>query len=185
MKKTILAFVGMPGAGKTEAADYLRAKGIPFVRFGEITDEGVREAGLELTPENERMIREKLRRELGMAAYAIKSKPKIESLLQDHDTIGIDGLYSWEEYVLLKKEYPDLTLIHIFAEPPKRYERLSEREIRPVPFEKSRDRDIAELEQLNKGGPISIADYMIENDSDLPSLHTKIDSLAPRLAIRV
>jgi dephospho-CoA kinase len=37
-KKIILAFVGMPGAGKTEASAYLKKKGIPILRFGDLTD---------------------------------------------------------------------------------------------------------------------------------------------------
>lgn len=180
----ILAFVGMPGAGKSEAVSYLKDKKIPFVRFGEITDEGVKALGLPLSPENERIFREKIRCELGMGAYAIKSKPKIKALLEKSDIVAIDGLYSWEEYSLLKKELPFLILIHIFAEPTKRYERLSKRMIRPVPVEKCRERDIAELEKLNKGGPIAIADYLIVNNSDnLSDLYQQIDTLLSRFGI--
>ena len=101
----IIAIVGMPGAGKTEATKYLETKNIPFVRFGQITDEGVKALGLPLIQKNERIFRERLRQELGMAAYAIKMKPKIDELLKDHDVIVLDGLYSWEEYIFLKKEF--------------------------------------------------------------------------------
>lgn len=182
-EKVILAIVGMPGAGKTEAVSYFAKKGLPFVRFGEITDEGVqKELGLPLTPENERMYREKIRKELGMAAYAIKAKPKIEKLIQNNDIIAIDGLYSWEEYTLLKNEFPNLILIHIYAEPPVRYKRLSERPIRPVPAEKSRERDITEL-ALNKGGPIAMADYLVENSAGIEELAGKLDVFLKRLHI--
>ncbi|MBI2033062.1 MAG: AAA family ATPase [Candidatus Levybacteria bacterium] len=183
-QKTIIAFVGMPGAGKSEATTYLQKKGIPFVRFGQITDEGVKELGLPLTPDNERMFREKLRKELGMAAYAKKAKPKIEELLKHHSVIAIDGLYSWEEYTLLKNDFPGLFLIHVYAEPEKRYARLSHRPIRPVPLDKVRQRDITELEMLNKGGPIAIADYMLENNTDkIEDLYEKVDLLLARLGI--
>jgi dephospho-CoA kinase len=185
-KKVIIAIVGMPGAGKSEAASYLQKKGIPFIRFGQLTDETVKEMGLPLTPQNERLAREKLRNELGMAAYAIKAKPKIESLLETTNVIALDGLYSWEEYVLLKEEFPQLILIHVYAEPKVRYERLSKRKIRPLTPEEARVRDVAELEKLNKGGPIAIADYMIENDTgDMVQLYTHIDELLHRLEIKV
>ncbi len=178
----ILAFVGMPGAGKSEAAIYLEQKGIPFVRFGDVTDEEVRALGLPLTPDNERMVREKLRKELGMAAYAIKAKPRIQQLVRTHPVVVLDGLYSWEEYVLLKGEFLGLTLVHVYSEPTKRYDRLSHRPMRPVPIEKCRERDIAELENLNKGGPIAIADYLIENNSDdMADLYGKVDALLARL----
>lgn len=185
VKPIILAFVGMPGAGKSEATAYLENKGIPFVRFGEVTDEGVKERALPLTPENERMVREKMRAEFGMAAYAIKSKPKIDNLLKTHKVIAIDGLYSWEEYLFLKKQYPNLTLINVYAESKKRYERVALRSIRPMTFEQSRQRDIAELERLNKGAPIAISDYMIENNSTLDHMHKQIDSLLARLHITI
>src|SRR3989344_6589024 len=184
-EKLILAFVGMPGAGKSEAVSYLQKKGIPFVRFGQLTDEEVQKHELSLTPENERIIREKLRKEFGMAAYAIKAKPKLEELLTMYDVVVIDGLYSWEEYTFLKKEFPSLVLMHIYAEPTIRYKRLSERPIRPVPLDQCRTRDIAELEQLNKGGPIAIADYLIENsEDDLSILYKNIDTLLNRLEIK-
>lgn len=180
--KKIIALVGMPGAGKSEAANILTTKNIPFVRFGELTDEALHEKGLPLTPENERQVREQFRKDLGMAAYAIKAKPKIEAALTDHDTVALDGLYSWEEYILLKKQFPQLLLIHIFAEPSVRYSRLAKREIRPISPEEARNRDIVEIENLNKGGPIAIADYLIENNDDsMIHLQTKLEELLVRL----
>lgn len=184
-KKIILALVGMPGAGKTEASSYLQKKGIPFVRFGQITEDEVVRLGLKPTQENERFAREKIRKEEGMGAYALRAKPKIDEIIKAHDVLVIDGLYSWEEYTFLKKEFPALLLIHIYAEPQKRYERLLKRPIRKLSKDELRLRDIAELEKLNKGGPIAIADYLIENNGDdIYDLHNKIDSLLLRLEIR-
>lgn len=183
-QKLILTFVGMPGAGKTQAATYLQQKNIPFVRFGEVTDEGLKELDLPYTPENERSFREKIRQELGMAAFAVRSKPTIDNLLKENSIIAIDGLYSWEEYVFLKKEFPGLTLIHIFAEPNIRYQRLAVRKVRPVPIEKGFERDVTEIENLNKGGPIAIADYLIENNGDnIEEFYKNIDELLKRLGI--
>lgn len=184
-KKVILALVGMPGAGKTEASSYLQKKDIPFVRFGKITEDEVLRLKLPLTQENERFAREKIRKEEGMGAYAFRAKPRIDELLKTHNILVIDGLYSWEEYAFLKKEFSALLLIHIYAEPQKRYERLLKRPIRALSREELRLRDIAEIEKLNKGGPIAIADYMIENNSDDTSnLYKKLDSLLNRLGIK-
>lgn len=182
--KIILALVGMPGAGKTEVAEYLSKKGIPFIRFGQFIEDGVKELGLLLTADNERKVREKIRVELGMGAMAIKAKPRIEEMLKIHDVIAIDGLYSWEEYTILKKEFPGLIVVHVYAEPRKRYERLAKRAVRPLSF-KAYERDVAELEKLNKGGSIAIADHLIENNSDdINDLYRKIDQLRARLDIR-
>lgn len=183
VKPIILAFVGMPGAGKSEAASYLKERGIPFVRFGQITDDEVKRRGLSLTPENEKAVREDIRENHGMAAYAILSRPRIDELLKENHIIAIDGLYSWEEYLYLSKEFPGLTIVNVYAESLKRYERLADRGVRHMTFKEARERDIAELEKLNKGAPIAIADYMVENNSDLDDMYKKIDTLLTRLHI--
>lgn len=184
-KKKIIAFVGMPGAGKSEATLYLSKKGLPYVRFGELTDEKVSEKGLALNPQNEQKAREELRREFGMGAYAIKAKPKLDVLFKNNDTVIIDGLYSWGEYKYLLQEFPNLVLIHIYSEPPVRYKRLLSRNIRPFSENESRERDIAEIEKLDKGGPIAIADYLIENNSeDLPAFYFKLDAILERISIK-
>jgi dephospho-CoA kinase len=185
-KGFIIAIVGMPGAGKSEAATYLQERGVPFIRFGQLTDETVTQLNLELNPQNERIAREYLREKFGMAAFAIKAKPKIDTLLKQSSVIALDGLYSWEEYSFLKEKYSQLILIHIFAEPNVRYRRLAERKIRPVPVEQSRNRDIMELEKLNKGGPIAIADYLVENNSsDITNLQKQLNHLLMRLEIKL
>ncbi len=177
MNKKILAVVGMPGAGKSEATSILRQKGLAFVRFGDETDRGLTEKGLPLTEDNERQYREKLRSEFGMAIYAIKAAPKIIALLKEQKIIILDGLYSWEEYVYLKERFPTLEVICIFANSKIRYSRLSKREIRPLTFEEARKRDIDEIEKLNKGGPIAAADYFISNNGTKEELKEKINAL--------
>jgi hypothetical protein len=55
-----------------------------------------------------------------------------------------------------------------------------------VPLDRTYSRDVNELEKLNKGGPIAIADYLIENENDdLSELYKKIDVLLSRLNIRL
>jgi len=186
MSKHIIAFVGMPGSGKSEAAVYLQKKGIPFVRFGDLTDEIVAEYGLPLNPENEKKVREELRVKYGMDVYAVKAAPQIRLLIKTHPVIALDGLYSWEEYVFLKKHFAQLSVIHIYAEPEVRYKRLTGRAIRPLSSDEARTRDEAELDKLNKGGPIAIADFLIENNGDdILHLHKQIDIIFHRLQIKL
>lgn len=179
--KKILAIVGMPGSGKSQVALFFKEKGVEVFRFGDITDQGLREEGLDFSEHNERYIREKIRRELGMAAYAIKSEPQIRELLKDKELVVLDGLYSWEEYKYLREKFANLYLVCVFAEPPIRYERLAERSNRPVALEEARGRDVAEIENLNKGGPIAIADYFIDNNTTLENLKCQLDKLFQRL----
>ncbi|MBE9478283.1 MAG: AAA family ATPase, partial [Chloroflexi bacterium] len=97
----VVSIVGMAGSGKSEVARVFEASGFTRVRFGDITDGEVKKRGLELNEENERIIRELLREEYGMAAYARLNLGRIDSALKHFDVV-VDGLYSWEEYTLLK-----------------------------------------------------------------------------------
>lgn len=173
--KKIIAIVGMPGAGKSEAANIFKEKGFPVLRFGDQTDIGLQELGKELTEENERWYREKLRKELGMAAYGIKIKPRVDKVLKERDQVVLDGLYSWEEYLYLKKFFPQMILLCIYAQPKVRYQRLVNRNHRRLNYKEARSRDMNEIKNLNKGGPIAIADYLIKNEASLQSLEKEIE----------
>lgn len=177
----IIAIVGMPGAGKTVAADFFRAKGIPVLRFGDQTDISLTELGLVRNEKNERFVREELRKDLGMAAMAIKIEPRILKAAKTATAVVLDGLYSWEEYVFLKGKFPKIQLLCIYAPPATRYARLGNREIRPLTVTEAASRDIAEIENLNKGGPIAIADYCIVNDGDQAAFQTRLESLYRKL----
>lgn len=180
---TLIAIVGMPGAGKSLVADFFRKKGIPVLRFGDQTDIGLKELGLPLNEKNERMYREKIRKELGMIAMAIKIEPRILSAVKEHSTVVLDGLYSWEEYTYLVQKFPQLQLLCVYAPPETRYRRLSQRPVRPLDHDTARSRDIAEIEHLNKGGPIAIADYMVVNETNNPDdLHKTLRTLYRKIS---
>ena len=180
-QRNLIAIVGMPGAGKTVAADFFRAKNIPVLRFGDQTDITLKELGLVRNEENERYVREKLRKELGMAAYAIKMEPRIYEAEKKSHIIVLDGLRSWEEYEVLIKKFPELQLLCIYARPDLRYRRLSVRSVRPIPLNQSRGRDIAELVGLNMGGPIAIADHCIINDGNEDAFQQQLASMYKKL----
>lgn len=164
----LIAIVGMTGAGKSIAAEFFRGKGLPVLRFGDQTDIGLKELGLPFNEKNERWYREQIRKELGMAAMAIKIEPRIQQVEERHAIVVLDGLYSWEEYKYLKVRHEELRLLCIYAPPRVRYARLHTRPVRPLTHEEAEGRDIAEIENLNKGGPIALADYLIINKSNNP-----------------
>lgn len=175
----ILAFVGLPGAGKSSAVDYLTEKGFPKVYFGGIIMQAVKDAGLEVTPENEQMIREKLRAEEGNDVIVNRIVKQIRDLVAagQHRIIA-DGLYSWTEYKILKREFPgELTVAAVIAPKRLRHKRLTHRPVRTLTEQQAEDRDWAEIEMLEKGGPIAIADHFVINDGDLPTLHAQIETI--------
>lgn len=171
----IIALVGMAGAGKTSAANFFFKNGFTVLRFGDQTDIGLKEKGLALTERNESKYREQLREKLGMEAYAIKIEPRIKKALKETKRIVLDGLYSWEEYIYLKKKFSNLVLLAIYSRPSIRYQRLKTRKIRPlVNFNLARKRDFSELVKLNKGGPIALADYLIQNNKTFSTFQRKL-----------
>lgn len=171
----IVAIVGMCGSGKSIASKYFEDLGYKNVYFGGVTMEKLKEAGLEVTPENEKMMREKLRRELGMGAYAKVLLPRILELSKDYDVV-LDGLYSWSELKILEEEF-DMRTIAIVCDKNLRYDRLSKRDIRPFNNEEAKKRDITEIENIEKAGPIAYADYFIYNNGSIEEYYKRLDEI--------
>ncbi len=173
----IVAIVGMCGTGKSIASDLLEEMGWKKVYFGGVTMEKLKEANLEVTPENEKMMREGLRKDLGMGAYAKILLPRIKEYAEEENTV-LDGLYSWDELKILQEELKGrLKVIAVVTDRELRYERLAKRPIRPFTREQAEARDIAEIENSAKGGPIAMADYYIDNNHDLESYKKRLLSI--------
>lgn len=177
-----LALVGMPGAGKSTVAQALEERGFYQFRFGGIVTDEVTRRGLPITAENERTVREEFRAHDGMAAIALRALPHLRAALQTRACIVIDGLYSWSEYKLLQDQLgAELIVVAITCQRALRYARLAARPIRPLTPEEARQRDWAEIENLEKGGPIAMADYTLTNDSTPQALLAQLDDLLARL----
>lgn len=188
----LICLVGMCGAGKSEVAEYLKTKKeFGYVRFGQITLDKVKEMGVPPTEALEKEIREGFRKKHGMAAFAILNIPKFDELLKESDVIG-DGLYSWEEYLVLREKYGDrLVVIAAYASPQTRYMRLDNRaakhgedknlRYRSFTPEEAASRDRAEIENINKAGPIAMADFTLVNESSVEDLRGQIDEVLERI----
>lgn len=172
----IIALVGMCGSGKSEAAEMLGKKGFTKIRFGDATDEEIKKRGLLLNEKNEKMARENLRRIHGMHAFAKLSMPRIKAAIKRGNVI-LDGLYSMEEYEYLRAELKELIIVAIYASPVTRYKRLAKRKIRPLSKNECISRDISEIKNLNKGGPIAMADFTVKNEGDLKDMEKEIENI--------
>jgi dephospho-CoA kinase len=169
--------VGMCGAGKSLVAARLKQKGWQMIHFGEITIRELNARGLPHTETNERTIREEMRKIHGSDAYAKQSLPKIKEALELGPTV-IDGLYSWSEYKFLRQNLMNqMYVVAVIASRPIRYERLAHRPVRQLSPEEAELRDFAEIEKLEKGGPIAMADYVILNDGSEEELLRSVDRL--------
>ena len=175
----LYAIVGMCGSGKSIASDYLVSKGFNKVYFGGVTMDKLKEANLEVNPENEKMMREKLRNELGMGAFAIVLLPKIKECINNGNTV-LDGVYSYDEVKILKENFSELKIIAIVCDKDIRYNRLSIRDVRPLTNEEASARDVAEVENIAKAPPIAMADYYILNNGSVEEYKTRLEEILER-----
>ncbi len=124
----IIAFVGAPASGKTEAADVAREEGIPVVVMGDVIREELHRRGLPLSDENAGRVASELRAREGMDAIARRCIPKIKRALRYSDVVVIDGIRGIAEVEALKREFGgDFLLVCIDAPLEIRYERILKR----------------------------------------------------------
>jgi len=186
-KNIIVCITGLCGSGKSIVSDFfVNEKKYQFLRFGQLTLDEVKRRGMQPSEALEKEIREEIREKHGMAAFAILNLPKFDELIRRGNVVG-DGLYSFEEYIVMKERFGDsLKVIAVYAPPSLRYERISKRVMslgdtdmrhRPNTVEEAKKRDRSELEKLNKGGTIAMADYTIVNTGDVNNLFKQLDEV--------
>lgn len=175
----ILAFVGLTGSGKSEAVHYVTQKGYPKVYFGGVILGAMKDAGIEWTETNEKEFREQIREREGKDFVVKRIIDEIHRLIgAGQHYIVADGLYTWTEYKALKHEFPgELTVVAVVAPKHLRHHRLTLRPVRPLTIEEANQRDWAEIENLEKGGPIAIADYFVHNHKDIDYLDQQLDAI--------
>jgi dephospho-CoA kinase len=183
----VVVFVGMPGVGKSVCVEYLKSKDMPFVYFGGITIDEVKRRGMELNEASEKFVREDIRAKEGKGAYAARIISQIEKLFEEgHKLVAVDGLYSWTEYKIFKDIFGDRSIVIAIVAPRKtRHKQLASRHFRPLNEKEATERDYAEIEHLEKGGPIANADYFLANAGSVESLLADLQELLPAIGINV
>jgi dephospho-CoA kinase len=177
-QRKIIAIVGLPGSGKTEAINYLIKKlAWPKVYFGDATFEEMANRGLSINEKNERMIREELRVKHGVICYALWAIKKIKKL-EKSAGILVESLYSLEEYLEFKKAFGDNFLVLAIYSPPRtRYARLAKRKVRPLTLKECQSRELAQIVKLKQSGPITLADWTVLNITSRQDLFGQLDKI--------
>lgn len=179
MDNIIIAIVGMCGTGKSVAAKYIEETfAFKPIYFGGYILEEVKRRHLEINSTNEKIVREDLRNKYGLDVVAKMSIDNINSYLPAGFNVIIDGLYSFSEYLYLKEKFrKQLFILSIHSTKTVRYQRLGKRKVRPLTPEQVDERDFSEIKNIEKAGPIAIADYHIINDGDFQELFKNIDDI--------
>ena len=174
-RKVLLAIVGLPGAGKSVAADYFKKRGFPVIRLGQITDDIIKERGLVNDNKTNKLIREEIRKKYGMDAYIVKNIPKIKAEFVNSPIVVIDGMRSYEEYLSAQKSFRNVFLLAVVADKQIRYQRLKRRKSRSNLS--GPERDTQEVVYLNMGPTIALADSLIINNSTAVDFENKLEDI--------
>jgi dephospho-CoA kinase len=179
----LIGLTGLAGAGKSTAIAHLESGGIGTCYYaGSVLREEIMRRGLGQTPDNERTVREELRKAFGMAVFAERALAHLLVRCGGQTTL-LDAIYCFEEYDCYRAHFgAGLVLIAVTASPVIRHARLASRPDRPIASAKAYDRDRFELTKLRIGQVIDAADHTIENESSLEEFKQALDVLACRLS---
>ena len=181
----ILAIVGMSGSGKSVVVDHLTNLGLPKIYFGGMIYKEMEKRGIERTAdgESEKHFREMIRETEGkdwVVRQVIESTKNLIAAGQKR--IVLDGLYTWTEYKILKKEFPgQMTVLAVVVDKSIRHKRVAKRPERPFNAEEIQERDRSEVENLEKGGPIAMADYYLLNNGSVEELEKDVDEVLKKI----
>ena len=172
----IIGLTGMNGAGKTEAANYLKSRGFEFFSLSDIIREELKKEGKEATREN--LIEEgnELRKKFGPSILADRVAKKIKR------NAIVDSIRNPEEIKRLREE-KGFILLGIKAHIRLRYKRILPRKrvgegISLKKFKELEDRERTSdknAQQLDTC--MKMADFIIENNGTIEELHLKISKL--------
>jgi len=176
---TVIGIVGLPGSGKSEAADVAVEMGVPVVTMGDVIRAECRERGLDPATDHG-TVAKALREENGPGAIAQRSLPIIEDERDGNDTVLVDGIRSDVEVEAFRGAFGDaFLLVEIHAPFDLRAERLDLRG-RDASAEEGgeslEDRDAREL-GFGMDEAIAMADVTIENTDSLDAFQERIRSL--------
>lgn len=174
----VIALCGMTGSGKSTVSAYFKQKGFTHFHLG-VTEEAIKRYGK--TSENiEKELRIEVRKKYGMEAMAVLWIDTIKNELVKGNNVIIDNMYSWSEYKYFLKELKESFIsIAIHASPKTRYKRLGSREDgrNYKDSEVSKARDYSEIEDIEKGGPIAMADFHVINERSEEELISQVEEI--------
>ncbi|WNY23952.1 hypothetical protein MmiHf6_12760 [Methanimicrococcus hongohii] len=177
----IIAFVGMPASGKSEASNVAREMGIPVVTMGDVIRKEVELRGAD--PADGGKIANELREKEGMDAIAKRCMTMIEEKMKDNPSkiFVIDGVRGIAEVDYFKEHLGDgFMLVSIAIDSPieERFDRIQarKREDDMDNIEQLKERDTREI-GWGMGEAIAASGRIIENTSTLDAYRANIRKL--------
>ncbi|MCQ1536780.1 flagellar hook-basal body complex protein FliE [Methanosarcina sp. KYL-1] len=170
----IIAFVGMPASGKSEAARTASEMGVPVVNMGDVIRKEVLKQGLEPSDANTGMVATDLRKREGMDAVAKRCVSQIRE--SGSELVVVDGVRGIAELECFRREFgKSFILIAVYAPLDTRFGRVQKRGRSDDmdSIDGLRNRDEREL-GWGMGDAIIASNAEIENDSTLEAFKEKV-----------
>jgi dephospho-CoA kinase len=172
----VVAFTGMPGAGKSEAVAVAQQRGCPVIQMGDVVRDEARDRGLGMTDRSVGALASRVREEEGMDAWARRTCERIRSEHADAELVVIDGVRNWEEVDRFRKELgEDFRLVAITSAPEVRNARMVARGRLDDP---KTGRDFQSRDEREMGWgiarAIALADAVITNEADLEAFRERV-----------
>lgn len=160
--KLIICFTGMPGAGKSAAANLVEELGYEVVNMGKAVREETAKRGLSMSDKDVGSVMLEIRREKGMSAVAHLILPKIIS--SKKGIVFVDGVRNLEEIELFK-EIGQVRVLLIHTSPKIRFKFLQNRGRKDAPkdWKPFIERDEREM-SVGLVKIIALADEVISNN---------------------
>ena len=173
MQRKVLGIVGMPGSGKSEAANIGRDYGFNIVVMGDVIRREVSRRHLDLNPETVGRIMLDLRQRHGPSIVAQLCLQHIAKA--GYDQIIIEGIRSIAEVTEFKTQFPQDIVLAIHSSPSTRLQRIRARGRSDDAnnHQSFIERDQREL-QVGIGSVIALADYIVINEGTLKEFHVQI-----------
>lgn len=173
--RCVVAFVGYPASGKSEAARMAREMGVPVVCMGDVVREEAARLSIEPTDEALGAVGRMLREREGMDAIARRTLPALKRLLTEHDVVVVDGIRGIAEVLFFREHLDCFVLVHIHSQFSTRLERIRSRQrsdaISDAHDLKRRD---AREEGWGLKEAMAMADIVIPNEGTLDELRESV-----------
>lgn len=170
----VLAFTGMPGAGKSVAVEVAQKRNVPVLRMGDFIWEEVRRRNLALNSEHVAKVAMEMRTDFGPGVWAEKTVDRLQTLKPP--IAVIDGVRSEAELEVFRHRLGhDFTLLAVHASQPTRMRRLLSRGREDDVKDEGEfiARDERELD-WGIGRVIALADIMLLNEETPSTLHEQV-----------
>jgi dephospho-CoA kinase len=175
----VIATVGLPGSGKSEAAAVARDLDIPVVTMGDVIRQECRDRGLDPATHHGEIARA-LREENGPGAVAERSLPVVREHLEDAEQVLVDGIRSGTEVDIFEDAFGEEFLLVCVEAPDEARARRLDLRGRDAGAEAGGEslaaRDEREL-GFGMDEAMARADVTIANDASLAAFHDRVRTL--------